>query len=149
MKLTDNSGMDGWGQHSSQGVHTLIAKDHDRSGFVLMVLGNMNMDRVACNWISNNAYSWPSFSASVCSSMDSHSWHHVTYSIGGNSTSIYVDGEKIATMNTVTDFSQANGRDLYLGKFSDQWYPLNGQMDNVRIYNRAVSGEEVRLLYNE
>jgi hypothetical protein len=42
-----------------------------------------------------------------------------------------------------------NGRNLYIGKFSDFWYPFSGLIDEVRIYNRALTGQEVRVLYEE
>lgn len=39
-----------------------------------------------------------------------------------------------------------NSRDLYLGRFSATWYPLNGVLDEVRVYNRALASIEVAAL---
>jgi len=76
-----------------------------------------------------------------------------------NSIKIYVNGtlkeEKIGDF----DFDFSNNRDLYIGvSFNryisgiggaclDYWYPLDGILDDLRIYNRALNETEIQELY--
>ena len=77
-----------------------------------------------------------------------------------NSIKIYINGkfkeEKIGNI----DFSYSNNRDLYIGatynKYIsgiggaclDYWYPLDGLIDDLRIYNRILTNDEINALYN-
>ena len=39
-----------------------------------------------------------------------------------------------------------NTQDLYIGKYSDAWYPLNGAVQDIRIYQQALTDAEVQAL---
>ena len=80
-----------------------------------------------------------------------NSWHHigVTYEKDViNGRKIYIDGvlSKSQT-NTFTVNSGAN--DLYIGNRSTLDRTFDGIIDEVRIYNRALSADEVLALYQE
>ena len=66
--------------------------------------------------------------------------------LGNGEFRIYLNGELKSTKQVTPDFSRANNEDMYLGKFSDYWYPMNGALDEVRIYNRALDGLEIQTL---
>jgi len=80
------------------------------------------------------------------------SWHHVTITKTGNNAadlSIYVDGAEKST-NITYDESFSNPQDFndfYLGALdyrgSSTNY-LNGKLDEVRIYDRALSQSEIK-----
>jgi hypothetical protein len=79
-------------------------------------------------------------------------WHHAaaTLSGGGSGTiTIYVDGVAQSGGNggcpdTVVSYS--NSADIWIGDTSDGT-PMNGRLDDLRIYNRALSPAEVQQLY--
>jgi len=74
------------------------------------------------------------------------SWHHCIYTYDGNTHKFYLDGEKISS-STVKPKSGVPNL-LMFGNYpgGDQFY--KGKLDEVRIYNRALTQSEVKNLYN-
>jgi len=76
-------------------------------------------------------------------------WHFIVGMYNGEYISIYCDGELIgylAQNGVVTP----NAIDLYIGKISrsgDDWFV--GTIDDIRIYNRPLSNDEIQALYHE
>ena len=71
-------------------------------------------------------------------------WHLINLVADGSSFSIYIDGMFRAS-STQTVIPAANAYPLYI---TAPTYTLDGSMDDVRIYNRALSSDEIRQLYN-
>ena len=75
-------------------------------------------------------------------------WHHLvgTYdpSIGGR---IYLDGKLVGTRAAVGQITHSRSHPLNVGRYSGGVY-FKGKISSVRIYNRALSAEEVMSLYD-
>ena len=68
-------------------------------------------------------------------------WSHLAVTSDGTNLRIYVNGELVGTEPTVVP--RATTSDLRIGG-NEQWGEyFNGKIDNVRIYDRALDGEEV------
>jgi hypothetical protein len=67
-------------------------------------------------------------------------WNTVVYTYDGFFAKIYVNGILRGT-NSVPFGFNANANDLYIGKTENPSYPyyMDGDIDEIRIYNRAVS----------
>ena len=67
-----------------------------------------------------------------------------------NQVRIYTDGEEDDTVPETTSLNTNSGYPLSIGAFStlDAGY-FDGAIDDVRIYNRAFSDDEVKSLYVE
>jgi hypothetical protein len=82
--------------------------------------------------------------------MDSE-WHHVVVNKNGSYGEMWVDGELIDTVNTLTDV--CNGQHLYIGYtdhpdgYQKQEGHWNGKIDDIRIYDRVLSETEIHGLY--
>jgi len=79
-------------------------------------------------------------------------WHHVAFtydkSLPSNQAKLYVDGNLDAyATNTSTIDSTTN--DIYIGNRYDLLRDFNGTIDEVRIYNRALTAEEIYSHYTE
>lgn len=78
-------------------------------------------------------------------------WHLVTgvYTFSGNNLTLtsYKDGAVVNPTNTSTSGSLATSGTFQIGAYASS-NNFNGQIDDVRIYNRALSAPEVNLLYN-
>ena len=76
-------------------------------------------------------------------------WHFIVASYEGKNGKIYVDGLLINQEFSIYTFLlQTNfiiGNDDLSGY--DRWF--NGLIDDVRIYNRALTDQEILKLYNE
>ena len=79
-------------------------------------------------------------------------WHYVTAVFGENSTSMYVDGTKVGEVNSEDKISKILGEDgvAYLGKANwgaGEYY--DGLIDEVSVYNYALSEDEITDLYQK
>jgi thermitase len=72
-------------------------------------------------------------------------WHHFAMSYNGTSASLYKDGALVSTINYVPSWTSAT-RTLYIG--GDSAYPLQGAIDELGIWNRALSSAEIGQLYS-
>jgi type II secretory pathway pseudopilin PulG len=79
-------------------------------------------------------------------------WHMITIKRNGNTSSIYVDG----TVDYEGNFPACNadvdvGQNLIIGKNINTTWPNRealGLIDDVRVYNRALSTAEIQAIYN-
>lgn len=83
------------------------------------------------------------------SSVSTGTWYHVTQTYDGNTLKFYVDGVSQGTSSTTSlaktaSYAQIGCRALP----STVEAPLTGKVDDVRIYDRALSEPEVKALYN-
>jgi len=91
----------------------------------------------------------PAYSASIWNNQ----WHHVVGVYDGSKVRLYVDGTEFQN-GTICGGSQlaSSSGPLYIGGYIDQGYGgtlnFNGTLDEVRIYNRALSPAEIRALYD-
>lgn len=76
-------------------------------------------------------------------------WHHLVGTrIKGGAMSLYLDGAIQGTTTDNTSSTTKNGEPVFIGARGNYASPMNGLIDDVRIYSRALSSDEVRLLYN-
>src|SRR3989344_8640118 len=73
-------------------------------------------------------------------------WHHIAATQSGTACSIYIDGVLNDT-GTNTAIGNGNGQ-IYISSYDGAGYFFNGSIDEVRIYNRSLSGREITQLYN-
>ncbi len=131
---------------ASGAPQTIIAKSHDMSGVTFMLSGNDEKCRFYMqSW--RNRQPWANASSSdKLTGNYLNLWTHVAFVYGDGHARLYVDGQLVCDNESTPDFSTTNGQNLYIGKYSDYWYPFNGIIDEVRIYNRPLTADEVRLL---
>jgi len=88
----------------------------------------------------------------LCPSLDnivrtSKQWHHVATVFDANKQEgkLYIDGVlNHRTFNAPT--SEPNSEPLYMGCFSHESFTLDGLIDDVRVYKRALSDQEIAAL---
>ena len=75
-------------------------------------------------------------------------WEHyvMTHDSATATSTLYVDGQVLKT-NTCTNIRDLKGVPLYIASAAGTLY-FKGTMDDFRIYNRALTAQEVQLLYN-
>jgi len=72
-------------------------------------------------------------------------WHHIAYVYDqAGATTIYIDGLQTMSQVTSAPWSWDPGQQIELGRSHDTyWRAFNGQMDDFRIYNRILTGDEI------
>ncbi|GJL61396.1 MAG: hypothetical protein NPIRA04_00500 [Nitrospirales bacterium] len=80
------------------------------------------------------------------STIDDGQWHHVAGTRNGSTLTIYVDGVAEGSTSGPTD-SLANSAPLYIGHYQPgQGQNFHGAIDDVRIYQQALTASEIATL---
>ena len=96
----------------------------------------------------NNAWNTTVQSAGV---IQNNQWAHVVMTYTSGSNKLYINGIPDGNYTTFTgDISYVAGQQTWLGaySFSGGGAYLQGQLDDVRIYNYALTASQVVNLYN-
>ena len=74
-------------------------------------------------------------------------WHHCVYTYDGTTHQLYVNGENVSRSSAKTQ--QDVPTLLMFGNYpaGDQYF--DGEMDDIRIYNRNITEDEINYLLNE
>ena len=75
-------------------------------------------------------------------------WHHVVAQFNGTAISVYTDGKYDNSKAKTTTPTSNNNLKVLIGNIPGYLYYFNGSVDEVRIYNRALSATEISVLYN-
>lgn len=95
---------------------------------------------VGMNNFCNNGVNWPAGTVTA-----DNNWHYFALTYDGTNAILYKDGVSIGSKPYVPNWTSA-GRSLYIG--GDVPYPLRGSIDELGIWNRALTTSEVSQLYN-
>ncbi len=125
---------------------TIISKDDGNNGYDA---NEWNYDF----WIDNGKISFYSDASGFNPYLESNTtftadnWHHVVFTRNGSNITYYLDGAEDGTHVNGNTFPD-NSYDLHIGDCHHSENSLfDGLIDEVRIYNRALSPREVRKLY--
>jgi hypothetical protein len=72
-------------------------------------------------------------------------WHHIAGKFDGSSKTLYVDGTKVATTNGSETFQIMS--DIYIGAKYDISNFFTGKINDVRIYERSLSDNDIYNVY--
>ena len=87
----------------------------------------------------------PTWSVLKTNKLEYNKWTHLTGSYDGSVMKFYVDGKLIGSRNTPYVPAQTNG--YLIG--NSNWFSYPGNVvDNLRVYNRALTDEEVKQLHD-
>ncbi len=94
---------------------------------------------------------WSDFTAAaripLTSTVTDTNWHHVAYTYDGTTVSGYLDGVLDATSTQSFSF-QTNTSTFRVGTSNGSANLLNGSLDDIQIYNKALSATDVADIYN-
>lgn len=150
-------GMNGYGNYVSNGYFVLASKAGDgitaNPGIWCFTSTDAN-SLLNITFSNINGYS-PSlmnfYEDTTVSCFDKCEWVHCAIVINDTIWQMYINGQlrKQKTINAA-NFSNANTQDLYFGRMYGGgiiWYPYNGVLDDINIYNCALSQADVTLLF--
>lgn len=77
--------------------------------------------------------------------IQTNQWYSVVFTCDGVTANTYVNCQLVGS-GPANGITFTNGYDLFLGRLNDPQFPywFNGTMDEVRIYNRALNGDEIK-----
>ena len=154
-KIPSYAGMDGYRRQNANGYQVLVAKEGDRSGFSIGVSNDVVNNKQSINFTNNPSSGVNNFNVTASpdgtSASNLNKWIHLVVTAGDGNAKIFIDGvlKNTASVSSI-NFSGMNSKNLFLGTMQalgTYWYPYSGALDEVRIYNRALSDTEVQTLY--
>ena len=140
LDITDAITIEAWVKRTRTGSEVLISKSHDGS-FEFGIIGDILKGYIGGSVIDNIVGT---------TTITDTNWHHLvfTYIQSSGQAYLYLDGTVdkdevlTATMGTFATNLKIGNRDI-------GGLPFNGTIDEVRIYNRALSAEEIKQSYLE
>jgi hypothetical protein len=126
------------------GYNYIIARwqDHLQGTFVFCTKNNSN---IAVNMWPNHDH------APVVKGIDPDVWTHVAYNHDSFEANLYINGAKVFTnIKLEKDLKECDPPLIFGGNLTGVDVlerPFKGSLDDVRIYNRALSEAEVKALY--
>lgn len=105
-----------------------------------------------CAWYfkdaSNYVYAGGGCTLNVTGLKDNQ-WHLVTFVVDSSGGTLYVDGVSRATRSwTGTAGAVSTSQEMRIGHYPSSSDYFNGKIDEVRIYNRALTAAEIKGLYD-
>ena len=76
-----------------------------------------------------------------------NTWSHVTGIKKNNNIYLFINGKEVAS-NDITGLTIDSNKNLYLGGFTAAAWLWPGKIDDVRIYNYALTSEQIKQVYN-
>ena len=91
---------------------------------------------------------WKAVRTRVFDANDYGTWHHVAgvFEPDGQTYTLYLDGAEVDSATTSATAVAESSAPLTIGGLEDQ-FSVDGALDDVRIYARALSGAEIQSLY--
>ena len=75
-------------------------------------------------------------------------WHHLAFTWDGPVGKMYIDGQDATESSSSGTGAMVSTFGLYIGRYyyvpHGTWYSWDGSIDEVRIYDRALSADEIR-----
>lgn len=94
---------------------------------------------------------WAPYSSNITeynwSDVKENQWYLIVATYDGANAKIYIDGNLVANFPVTGNVT--NTKNLYIGHLDNTLRYLNADIANMRIYNRALTDEDVMLLYQQ
>ena len=97
------------------------------------------------------AYDGGWITATYSAYSEDSNWHHVIANVSGGRVGLYLDGVRVAFVSGFSSLDDADNEVIAIGADSDTSSPehvWNGQIANVRVYNRGLEDGEIIHNYN-
>jgi len=137
-----------WFKISTTSSGSIISKEADGSGKYPLRLFT-NASGYACVSMYDGTYS-----PSTCgnTNLNDGLWHHIAgmRDVASDTIYLYIDGQYISSTNDTTTGTTANNDNVVIGNGGNggSQYGFNGLIDEVKIYNFALTSEQVKYDYN-
>ena len=146
LDLTGPMSVSCWVQSSHTGLQIIIGKDGDEGGERSWHVGTEN------NKLKMQAFfggDWPQFYSDPTNGFGN--WTHITVTYDLSAIKFYINGIFYGSSPLSYNLQSIN-EPIKIGVLDEakggHWY-YSGNIDNIRIYNRALSIEEIQSIYNE
>ena len=125
-----------WIKTTQTGIQYIIDHDVYYGGSLILSNGALEFN-----------HSGATTTAITSTKVNDGTWHFVAMTFDGAYVRLYIDGALQGTFYGPS-LGFLSFEDLYIGERGNNGNFFNGSIDDVRIYNRALSSSEITALYN-
>ncbi len=130
---------------STSGAHSPLSKRPDVVFCDWLFLFNKDYGTVGL-YASTSGSGWATaIDVESSTAMDNSQWHHWAYSQNGTTGIMYIDGSEVGSDTSAATGINSNKINIGRGQSSANYW--DGKMDEVLLYDRALSSNEVYNLY--
>jgi hypothetical protein len=152
VNVPDSDGLDGfsaltisaWFRFDGEGgaANTLVRKND------AYLLQRTSGDYISFAVWDGGLADWKAVRTRVFDANDYGTWHHVAgvFDSDNQTYTLYLDGTEVDSATTSATAVAESSAPLTIGGLEDQ-FSVDGALDDVRIYARALSGTEIQSLY--
>ena len=146
LNLNSLSGMDGNSNSSTAGNHTIYAKSGDGTKGATLLLSPTGIYYLSSkNTITTELTKNTTYVPNLI-----NNWSHVALVVTPTNVKIYVNNTIVYEATGSFPVTAMNGNGLSFGRFFDKsYYPLNGSLDDIKMFNRELSKDEISALYTQ
>jgi len=120
--------------HKEGGGMDSFGIDWNQGDYVIFRLSNTSDGTGSTSVNSNTITDWTN-------------WHHITAVYNGTNMMIYKDGVLDSPIQNKTGLIQNSAQNLQIGWYTGGGQSWNGTIDDIMIFNRSLSAEEIAALY--
>ena len=140
LDITDEITIEAWVKLASTEWFYLLEKSYNganRSNYVV---------RVATTYVGFHLYNGSAYFIDIDNTVATNigQWHHVVATYDGAIAKAYLDGDKLSNTQSATGTIATSEHNLLIGRRIDEKFYFDGTIDEVRIYDRALSEAEVK-----
>ncbi|RAR47170.1 putative secreted protein (Por secretion system target) [Flavobacterium lacus] len=140
-RVSSNTGTFGNGSVGAGGSHCFFAKAGDAGGGFWQ-LSNTQSGNLR-HQIGNNSVA---ILTGIFENYTLNQWIHYVVTMDASGHRTYINGVLQTTNTIAANFTAMANRPLVIGRFNTNWYPLNGGIDEFRVYNRVLTTDEITAL---
>ncbi|MBM7648424.1 hypothetical protein JOC78_001366 [Bacillus ectoiniformans] len=139
VRMDSYEGKNGDGFRDSYGVHSIFVK----GGETRLINYLYTKDTKRSN------LGLPGIGVDALADFTLGTWVHISYVISESSAKAYVNGilTDHEALTAPANFGPSNPYGVTIGWMNNDWYPVNGAVDDFRMYNTALSAIEIQDLY--
>lgn len=128
-------------------LHIILNDNGSNQGAVwqLKYSYNSGTRRIECNIFNNGTN--PSILYNVA--LGTTLWHHIGWVDNAGTISMYLDGQSVGTPISRPALNQNYGAEFNIGNDNNGLYGIAGMIDEVCVFNSALTAAEILTLYKE
>jgi hypothetical protein len=147
LRLTNQLTIEVWiYPQSTNGDRAIVSKVGGVAGnygYQFYLRGNMLMGQ-----FNSAGLAWPAFVVSSPGIIPTGRWSHVAWTYDQSAMKLYVNGQPVATNVIGAKPIATSSSTLRISGDDNNHVYFDGLVDEVSLYNRALSGEEIAAIYN-
>lgn len=142
LKVTGNFSMGGWlYMDGGSQVPRMLSFESPEGNYRITSTGSGDPSRLV-----NLSYGSSTLSVTI----PTKTWHHVMYTYNSGTAKLYLDGVKIAEANSPQTETLIYSTSLNIGRKAAQAFDTwGGKLDEIVLYNRAISASEILSWYQK